>query len=240
MAELFLDERGGAAFSTMTMHCPSESCFSCIDADVVFHEATGRSRRRNGSVMKNQIFVGACLVISLAACASQVELPSDSGLGGHSSSSNAASGTSAGTGGSGQISPPPCFVDPKMMEVTNPSCADLSAFTLADPKVEDDSGDGLVSAGEGATISVVIRENSGKGFMAYPGAKFSTDHGGASIAPDTWLFGIAGCETAVLSAYATFSNDITKGTVVNVTAKVAMLNGDCPDTSSLVIPIEVF
>lgn len=187
--------------------------------------------------MKNQILVVPLLLVLLSACAADVVTSLGVGAGGGSSSSSA---STAGAGGSAGTDPPLCVVDTKIPGATMPTCADLAPLSLEAPKVVDDSGDGIVTAGEGATITLTIRENSGIPFNWYPGILFTTDNGAAAIDQDAWLYAIAGCQATELSAHISFSNDITKGTIVNVKAMVGMLNAECLDTASVLIPIEVF
>ncbi len=120
-----------------------------------------------------------------------------------------------------------------------PTCDDLSNLAVTDPQVVDDSGDGVVSAGEDATIHVVMRELGGEDFMFYPGVLFEADHASVDIGAEDWRYGIFACGADELTTHAHFGQDIAPGTVIQITARVAMLNSDCPDAPSVTIEVPV-
>jgi hypothetical protein len=182
----------------------------------------------------------ACLCVSLAACGGAVTSAPE-GAGGAGAGGGAATGGgsavtgggSAGAGGGGECVPQPEGTGGFM----EPTCQDLGLLTVTDPTVTDDGGDGLVEAGEGATLQVNLNEVAGVGFLWYPGVIFESDNPGVTLSGQDWLYAILACQTQPLTGHATF--DVPAGTTVTITARVAMLNQDCPDAAAIEFPVSV-
>lgn len=120
---------------------------------------------------------------------------------------------------------------------TPATCADLDRLRIADPQIVDDSGDGIVSPGEGITIDVAIEDISGYGFNDYPYVAWSAT--GASFEASQVFFAVLQCGAMPTSDHALMSATLTPGQTVIVTARVAGLSLDCPAAPSLAIPIVI-
>jgi hypothetical protein len=118
---------------------------------------------------------------------------------------------------------------------SQPTCKGLA---LRDPRVEDDSGDGKVSPGEGATLRVTLAETAGLGNLSYPGVRFATDNPAVTVTDSNWLFGILPCTEVPIPVRATFGASLAPGTVVTVTATAGLLTQACTG-GSLAIPITI-
>lgn len=59
------------------------------------------------------------------------------------------------------------------------------------------------------------------------------------MAANDWFYAILPCQTDLVSAQITVASDVAPGTVVTITARAAMLDHECPDAPSIVIPITV-
>lgn len=101
------------------------------------------------------------------------------------------------------------------------------------------TGDGSVSAGDAFDLKVVLREVAGVGFGWYPGVTFESNHPGVSISGPEWFYGIFGCTSYDVGAQGKVDGSVKSGTVVEVTARVAMLNEDCPSAPSIKIQLTV-
>jgi len=123
--------------------------------------------------------------------------------------------------------------------VTNPTCEDLSVLAISSPQVIDEDGDGVVSAGEGATIQVSLDEIAGEGFSMYPGVTFESDDPGVVLTGGDWFYAIFACDSYVTAIHAEVASDVPAGTVVNITARAAMLNQECPAAPSVKIPLTI-
>jgi len=181
------------------------------------------------------------LSLGAAACVTQVDLPGATGdtAGGAGGGGETTTSTSAGGAGGGPAAP--CVVQPvdPNAPFTTPTCADLSVMTVRDLSVTDDSGDGKVSPGEGATVHVKLAEIAGKGFSYYPGVIFSSD---LAVVPDQGnaeLYAILACQVDDMTAHIVIPANVAKGTVVHVKAQVSMLSNACTNGDSVTIPITV-
>ena len=157
--------------------------------------------------------------------------------GGSSTGGTSTGGTSTGgssTGGSACVPK-----DPGTGGSFEYTCADLSVLTVSDPAVIDNSGDGLVSAGEGAMIKAMLNEVAGIGFGMYPGVYFESSDVGVTVKEDDWYYGIGACQTLPVTAHATFASNIPSGSIVTITARVGMIGQPCPDAYEIAIPITV-
>jgi len=119
-----------------------------------------------------------------------------------------------------------------------PTCADLAVLTLSEPVVTDALGGSTIEPGETAHIHLNLNEVAGIGFSYYPGVILDSPDPDVTAHPD-WLYAIFACQTTPLTPTATFSANISKGTLVTLTARVGMINQDCPNTYALKIPITV-
>ena len=110
---------------------------------------------------------------------------------------------------------------------------------MDDPSFTDDGNDGSVSPGEGVMFNVVLRETSGHEFMWYSGVTFTVDNPEVEMGAPDWLYGIFACDSSNLGVHAKVGAGVAEGTVLHVTAHVAMLNTECPDANSVTFPVEV-
>ena len=117
------------------------------------------------------------------------------------------------------------------------TCADLDVLAVSDPVILDQGGDGKLSAGEDATLRVNLNEVSGIGFSWYPGVNFASDDASVSIKAYDWFYAIAACTSYETRATIHVAPGATPGSIVHITAQVAMINVDCPHAPSLVIPV---
>lgn len=118
------------------------------------------------------------------------------------------------------------------------TCTDLNRLRVVDPSVKDDGGDGSVSPGEGATISVTLQDTSGYGYSMYPYVAFSAPSGVTLGAPE-YFYAIAACQSHPTSVHIQLSPYLTPTTVIRVTAQAAGMNQNCAGTPSITIPIVV-
>lgn len=119
------------------------------------------------------------------------------------------------------------------------TCEALDGLTVSDPTIVETDGDGVVSPGETVEIEVLLNETSGNDMMYYPGIEFFTDNPLAKVSANNWLYGIFACDSSELGATLTLDPSIPPGTVVNVTAYVAMLNQGCESPSSIQFAVQV-
>jgi hypothetical protein len=120
-----------------------------------------------------------------------------------------------------------------------PTCVDLGALTVSDPYIVENDGDGVISPGESVVIKVTLHENSGDDMMYYPGVEFTTDNPLATASNNGWLYGIFACSTSEVSSGLLIDPAMPPGTVINVTAHVAMLSSECEGTNSITFQVEV-
>lgn len=184
-----------------------------------------------------------CSCLSLAACGGEVTLASaaagasvgEGGRGGAGGGGEGGGGADAGGGGSATIV---CVPQPDGAGgFTQPTCADLGGLVVAAPFVTDADGDGVVSSGESALIEASLSEVAGVGFSWYPGVLFQSDDPAVEIEGQDWYYAIFACQTHPVKAQATFN--VPSGTKVTITARVSMLNHDCPEAYAIDIPITV-
>jgi hypothetical protein len=162
------------------------------------------------------------------------------------SGTGGAPGGTSGSGGSGATGGREAGTPPAECERLDGTshhgygtCADLTPLLVTDGVVRDDGGDGRVTPGEGATISVRLTETSGWSFVWYPGVRFETDHSGVELGAADYRYVLGGCETEELTTSAKFQASIPSGTVVHITAQAAMTQEECPSASVLDIPIRI-
>jgi hypothetical protein len=185
-----------------------------------------------------RLALASFLVLS-AACTAQVTTMTNAaqtGAGGEGGSGSTGSGNEGGAGGAAVCVPQP--VDPNA-PFEQPTCADLAGLTLGEAVVTDAGGDGKVSPGESATITVPLVETAGKGFNFYPGVTFSSD---VAVVPDqgaAQFYAIPACQSLDAVAGITIPPDVAKGTVVKVKAQVSMLGATCPDAFSITVSIPI-
>lgn len=146
-----------------------------------------------------------------------------------------ATGGSGGSAGAGECVPNTGgtggFVEP--------TCVDLDGLTVSDPYVVENDGDGVISPGESLVIKIALNETSGDDMMYYPGVVFTTDNPLAKASNEGWLYGIFACTSYEVSSGFTIDPAMPSGTVINVTAHVAMLNSECEDTNSVTFQLQV-
>ena len=156
---------------------------------------------------------------------------------GGASTGGASTGGSAGQAGAGGATCVP--QTPGSGGFVEYTCDDLAVMNVTDPAVEDDSGDGIVSAGEGATIYASLNEIAGIGFGMYPGVYFTSTDAGVTVKENDWYYAIMACQSYPVSAHADFAASIPPGTEVTIYARVGMINEACLDAYSIAIPIVV-
>lgn len=119
-------------------------------------------------------------------------------------------------------------------------CEELDRIVLVDPVIAGDTdGDGLVEPGESATITVTMKDISGYGFNWYPGVVFSSSSQSVAVNADTWYYAILPCGEQPATATIKVDPAMTPGKTAIIRASVNMLNGECTDTYTLEIPINV-
>lgn len=121
----------------------------------------------------------------------------------------------------------------------NPTCSDLSVLGVSEPVVTGGGANGSVSAGDSFNLAVVLSEVAGEGFSVYPGVKFESDNVGVTIKENDWYYAIAACASYDASATGKVDPSVAPGTVVTLTARVAMLNNDCPSAPSLKVKLTI-
>jgi hypothetical protein len=197
------------------------------------------------SLHASRVLVSIGLLLAAAGCANHVavtpgDLPSV-GSGGNAAVTAASSSTSGGgeggTGGGATCVPQ----DETTGGSTPATCADLAALAVSHAVITEANGNsnGEVNAGEGANLHVSLDEIAGIGFYYYPGVIFESSSDSVTVSADDWFYGISSCATNVVFAHVNIASDVPAGTVVTITARVAMLNHECPDAPSLVIPFTV-
>jgi hypothetical protein len=111
---------------------------------------------------------------------------------------------------------------------------------FSNPLVTDDAGDANISPGERATIQVSLQDVSGVGFNAYPNVTFVADRSDISPTPSlVQSYAILPCQSLSATTQAGVPASLSVGTVVNITAKAGMLNGDCQDAPTTTIQLTV-
>jgi hypothetical protein len=118
-------------------------------------------------------------------------------------------------------------------------CADLDVLAVSDPVIVDQSGDGKLSPGEGASLSVTLNEVAGIGLSWYPGVKFVSDDADVTIKETDWYYAIAACKSYEVLATIQVAPNAKPGSIVRLTAQAAMINVDCPRAPALVIPVMI-
>jgi hypothetical protein len=185
---------------------------------------------------KSLFFWCSYFLLHAAACGGNVTSgPEGSETGG----AGGAGGAAASSSSSGQ----PIVCVPKENGAggfTQPTCADLDRLVITDPVVLDESGDGAVTPGEKVTIQAKLVDVSGLGFNWYPAVRFETAAPTVTVTSDAQFYAIGACQELDVQAFASIDPATPKGTLVEIVARVAMLNADCPDAFSIEVPIEVF
>lgn len=182
----------------------------------------------------------ASLSLFSAACTGEVvAAPLAEQTGGDGGSGGGTTAVVAGGGGDGGAAacvPEP--VDPDA-PFEQPTCADLSGLTLGAAVITDAGGDGKVSPGESATITVPLVEIAGKGFGWYPGVTFTSESATIDNPGSAQFYAILACQTLDASVGVTIPPSVAKGTVVKVKAQVSMLNEPCPDAPAITVSIPI-
>jgi hypothetical protein len=132
-----------------------------------------------------------------------------------------------------------CVRSDARLEVDAGSCDELSHLTVSDLTIVDTGGDGVVSPGEVARLGATLNEVGGHNFNRYPGVTFTADRADVTIGNTDWRFALSACHSARFQASATFGPSIPVGTTVRITARVAMLNRDCPGAHAIALDVTV-
>ena len=150
------------------------------------------------------------------------------------------SSTSSGDGGAGG-GPSACVPNPKAPgDFQEPTCADLAVLAVSHPVLIDDAdGDGQLEVGETGSLQMNLDEIAGVGFNYYPGVIFETAAAGVTMSSTGWFYAILACQSNPVIASIAVGSDVAPGTVVTITARVAMLNHDCPGAYAVEVPITV-
>jgi hypothetical protein len=189
------------------------------------------------------------VLLAAAACGEVVvSTPSDPlspGAGGStgavvaSAAVTSTSSASSGDGGAGGGSSA-CVPDPKATgDFHEPTCADLAVLAVSHPVLDDADGDGQLEVGETGSLKMNLDEIAGVGFNYYPGVIFETAAAGVTVSSNGWFYAIFACQSNPMIASIAVGGDVAPGTVVTITARVAMLNHDCPDAYAVEVPITV-
>ena len=150
------------------------------------------------------------------------------GMGGTAGAAGAAG--SAGAAGAGGT----CVPNPDPPPFAQPTCADLDHLTVTNAYVESD-----LAPGTQVLLHVTLNEVIGEAFNYYPGVVVESDDPGVTASDGNWLFAILACQSTDVPIQLTVAKSLTPGTVVTLTAKVAMLNQDCPGTDSTKLTLTV-
>jgi hypothetical protein len=118
-------------------------------------------------------------------------------------------------------------------------CHQLDTLVVEHPVLTDDSGDGVLSPGEGADLAVTWRETEGLTVSWYPGVVFSTDTPNVTLSETDWRYAVLGCHVEVMHTRVGLPADVASHARIVVRAQVAMVNVDCPSAFTLEIPIVV-
>jgi hypothetical protein len=141
-----------------------------------------------------------------------------------------ASPTAPGAGGAGAAAECVRREDPDAnSEPWREACESL-AMVVSDFELVDESGDGRLSPGESAGLSVMLRETSGYDYYRYPGVEFSADDPRVTFGPygsGSYLYGMHGCDSGRMSVTVSFGADLMPGTAVVLTAQPAALHQAC-------------
>jgi hypothetical protein len=113
-------------------------------------------------------------------------------------------------------------------------CDELWVLDVSNPRIE-----GSLAPGATARLHVDLTEVGGLGWSLYPGVEFTSDHPGVKVGYDTWYYAIFACQTLPASGTLEISPELASGTRVTITARVAMLNGSCPEAASIAVPITI-
>ena len=155
-------------------------------------------------------------------------------------SASTGGGTSSGAGGASAVAV--CTPQPEgegSGGFKEPTCADLARLAVSHPVLHDADSDGQLDVGETAYLQVNLDEKAGVDFLSYPGVSFESATPGVTVSTGDWLYGILACQSTQVTTSIEVGSGVTPGTVVKITARVAMLNHDCPDAYAVTIPITV-
>ncbi len=191
------------------------------------------------------VFCGA-----LIACGAEVTSQGENQSSPSSSSSTSAKPPPTGAGGAGEGGgnvtdpgppPQPCVPEPEGGGGTpvKPDCSDLGGLSVSNPTLTDENGNGLFEAGETLSLTLKLNETQGRDFMWYPGVLFESTHPGASVPAEYWFYGIFACQSHEVPVTIALSPGLPKNTKITISARVGMLNENCPNSSSLQIPFEI-
>lgn len=192
----------------------------------------------------------AFLVLGLAACGgSVVETPKGEGAGGGTSTNTFSTTFSetfttgptttvpgGGGAGGGVVCTPVQGGSGGFMQ---PTCDDLKVMAVTTPLFADEGGNGKLAFGENGKVSVKLSEIAGVGFNYYPGVRFSSDTVSIPAPDDNVFYAILPCDSYQATAQIQLLENAPSGVVTYVKAQVTMLNADCPEAPSILIPVEI-
>jgi hypothetical protein len=118
-------------------------------------------------------------------------------------------------------------------------CHSLDGLVLENPRIVDDSGDGVLSPGEHATLVVTWRETKGIGASWYPGVRFTSTSRSVVVGADDQRYAALACHAEDLHTELSIVPDAALHTRIDVTAQVIMIGRECPLGASLAITFSV-
>jgi hypothetical protein len=113
-------------------------------------------------------------------------------------------------------------------------------LTLSNAAAADAGGDGGVSPGEAASVTVTLTNTGGEDHFAYPGVRLTSDDARVTIdSPDFTLYGIFAGQSVEAQWSVTFGAAIPAGTQVPLRAQVTALGESCPDANDLEFTVPI-
>ena len=120
----------------------------------------------------------------------------------------------------------------------DPQCGELSIFTLSNPVVTDQSGDGKVSPGENASITMMLNNISDQDYGKYPRVDLTSDN--PNVVPNGTQFYAAFAHGSYQAdCAASFGSNIALGTTVHFTAQVQAMDLACASTHKIEFDVTV-
>ena len=133
-----------------------------------------------------------------------------------------------------------CTVQDAGVDCPSNRCSLLSGIVVSNPAVFDDRTDGLVSPGEGATLSVLFTETAGRNVSCQSLAVvFTPNRPDVVISYDGLPHFLSACRGLEMQAHATFGTAIPPGTTIYITARAALAGLSCTNGSSITFSVTV-
>ena len=178
--------------------------------------------------------VGLVLFASLAACGRS----EDGALGGEG---GALGGEGGALGGEGGAAGGACTVQGDGDPTVGDICAGLDHLAVTLLEITEEDNDGRITIGEVFTTTFELRDVSGFGFDHYPGVTYEVEPAGIAVSPtsDFAAYALHPCESMQSGTRLVLGSTIGPGTMIEVTARAAALNQDCPNAPSQTIRVTV-